>query len=93
MTNEEKERYLSVLVECQLFTIVRTLNESNRDDKDVQREEQIREFVNELPEYLSEIPNVEQKVRNILAMTEKNSERLKRLQKEQARKRDLGEER
>lgn len=93
MTNEEKELYLSVLVEMQLFTIVKAIEEGNVDGKGILKEKQIKKFVNELPKYLSEIPNVEQKIRNILEITEKNYEEGKKLRKENDRKRDLGEER
>lgn len=93
MTNEEKEHYLSVLVELQLLTITRAISEGNIEDKDVQKEKQILKFIKELPPYLSEIPNVEQKVREILERTEKNAEEIRRLQQKHDRQRDLGEER
>lgn len=93
MTNEEKEHYLSVLVELQLFNVVRAIKEGNIDDKDIQKEKQIKKFVNGLPRYLSEIPNVEQKVRGILEKTERNAEEIKNFQGEHERKRDLEEER
>ena len=92
MTEQEKIHYLSVLVELNLFPITRALKESNIENKDTELEKIIEKFTQDLPQYLSKIPDVDKKVRTILVKTEKNHEELKKLQEKHDKERDLREE-
>lgn len=101
MTNQEAEHNLAVLVELQLFPLIRVLKEEKIKDVDMQ--EIIGRFIKELPPYLSEIPEAENIVRKVLEKTERDDEERKKLKIEHDReisekmrksdKRELGEER
>ena len=93
MTEDEKVHYLSVLVELKLFSITEAIKESDIENKDVQIEKTIQRFVQELPSHLSDIPDVEKEVRNILEETEKKHEELKKVKGKSDSERNRGEER
>ena len=88
MDVEEKIHYLSILVEWNLFSAVRAIKESDIENKYQAIEKAIDKFKEDLPKYLSDIPNLDNKILRILAKTQKNHDEI-----EKAREKSEWEER
>ena len=88
MDVEEKIHYLSILVEWNLFSAVRAIKERNIENKDEAIEKAMDKFKNDLPEYLSDIPNLDNKILRILAKTQKSHDEIRKI-----REKSEGEER
>ena len=84
MTENQKIAGLTTLIETDLFARIISINDDEsmkKEEKNKKIKDAVNSFLQGLPNYLQEIPNIQYQVKEILKKTNKNYIELKKMQK------------